>query len=82
MKMGKGSGSDVGTGGMATKLSAAKIANASGADMIIANGDDFHVIHRLLDGRNIRSSLHGQILSAILLQHINQIKILIQMSDK
>lgn len=43
MKMGKGSGSDVGTGGMATKLSAAKIANASGADMIIANGDDFHV---------------------------------------
>ena len=42
MQMGKGAGSDVGTGGMATKLSAAKIAAASGADMVIANGDDFH----------------------------------------
>ena len=41
MQMGKGSGSDVGTGGMATKLSAARIATASGADMIIANGEDF-----------------------------------------
>lgn len=53
MEMGKGSGSDVGTGGMATKLSAAKIATASGADMLIANGEDFHVIHRLLGGANI-----------------------------
>ena len=60
-KMGKGSGSDVGTGGMATKLSAAKIANASGADMIIANGDDFHVIHRLLDGRNIGTLFVGHL---------------------
>ena len=61
MKMGKDSGSDVGTGGMATKLSAAKIANASGADMIIANGDDFHVIHRLLDGRNIGTLFVGHL---------------------
>ena len=51
MKMGKGSGSDVGTGGMATKLSAAKI----------ANGDDFHVIHRLLDGRNIGTLFVGHL---------------------
>ena len=35
--MAKGStGSDVGTGGMSTKLTAAKIATASGADMVIA----------------------------------------------
>lgn len=60
MKMGKGSSTSVGTGGMATKLSAAKIANASGADMIIANGDDFHVIHRLLDGRKIGTLFVGQ----------------------
>ena len=33
-------GSDVGTGGMATKLTAAKIATLSGTDMIIANGAD------------------------------------------
>ena len=33
-------GSNVGTGGMATKLAAAKIATLSGTDMIIANGGD------------------------------------------
>lgn len=59
MKMGKGSSSSVGTGGMATKLSAARIATASGADMIIANGDDFHVIHRLLQGRPIGTLFAG-----------------------
>lgn len=53
MNMGKGSGSSVGTGGMATKLSAAKIATASGADMLIANGEDFHVLHRLINGSEI-----------------------------
>lgn len=52
MEMGKGStGSKVGTGGMATKLSAAKIATGAGADMVIANGVDFHVIHKIMQGR-------------------------------
>lgn len=50
LSMGKGSSSDVGTGGMATKLSAATIASAAGADMIIANGNDFHNIHRIING--------------------------------
>jgi len=54
MNMGKEtSGSSVGTGGMATKLTAAKIATASGAEMIIANGNDLSVIHRIIDGENI-----------------------------
>jgi glutamate 5-kinase len=53
IKMGKGStGSSVGTGGMETKLTAAKIATYSGADMIIANGKDVRIIHRLMEGRN------------------------------
>lgn len=53
-KMGKGStGSKVGTGGMATKLTAAEFATAAGADMIIANGGDFHVIHQIMDGKPI-----------------------------
>ena len=53
LNMGKAtSGSDVGTGGMATKLTAAKIATASGADMIIANGNDFSIIHRIVEGEN------------------------------
>jgi glutamate 5-kinase len=60
MNMGKGSGSDVGTGGMATKLSAAKIATAAGADMLIANGDDFHVIHRIMQGAKIGTLFKGR----------------------
>ena len=48
--MAKGStGSDVGTGGMSTKLNAAKIATASGADMIIANGEDVCILHHMMD---------------------------------
>ncbi len=51
--MGKAStGSSVGTGGMETKLTAAKIATYSGADMVIANGRDVRVIHRIMEGRN------------------------------
>lgn len=42
-------GSDVGTGGMATKLTAAKIAAVSGADMIIANGADVSILHDIID---------------------------------
>lgn len=54
MHMGKGStGSSVGTGGMNTKMNAAKIATSSGADMIIANSKDIRIIHRLMDGRNL-----------------------------
>ncbi|MDD3218440.1 MAG: glutamate 5-kinase [Lachnospiraceae bacterium] len=53
MDMGKNTtGSKVGTGGMATKLTAANLATSAGADMIIANGKDFHILHKLLQGRN------------------------------
>lgn len=52
MGMGKAStGSSVGTGGMNTKLVAAKIATSVGADMIIANSADIGVLHRILEGR-------------------------------
>ena len=51
LNMGKGSStSNVGTGGMATKLTAARIATAAGTDMVIANGGDFHNIHRIVEG--------------------------------
>ncbi len=42
-------GSDVGTGGMTTKLNAAKIATYSGADMIIANGKDVGILHKIFE---------------------------------
>lgn len=52
-QMGKDTpGSSVGTGGMATKLKAAQLAVNAGADMVIANGSDFHVIHKIMQGRN------------------------------
>ncbi|MCM1045430.1 MAG: glutamate 5-kinase [Candidatus Gastranaerophilales bacterium] len=51
MEMGKGSvGSDVGTGGMNTKLIAAKIATSSNVDMVIANSRDIGILHRILAG--------------------------------
>lgn len=51
MAMGKNtSGSDVGTGGMAAKLAAARIATDSGSDMVIANGDQVEVIHEIIGG--------------------------------
>lgn len=49
--MGKNTtGSRVGTGGMATKLIAAKIATFSGADMIIANGSNVEVLYDIVGG--------------------------------
>lgn len=54
MQMGKPStGSNVGTGGMNTKLQAAKIAGSKGVDMVIANSKDIKVIHRIVDGKDI-----------------------------
>lgn len=61
LNMGKGStGSKVGTGGMATKLTAACIATAAGADMVIANGGDFHNIHRIMEGEKCGTFFAGQ----------------------
>ncbi len=49
--MPKEPGSDYGTGGMKTKIDAARIANDAGCDMIIANGKDFHVIDDIMKGQ-------------------------------
>ena len=54
MEMGKATtGSNVGTGGMNTKMIAARIATSSGVDMLIANSADIGVFHRILDGENV-----------------------------
>ena len=61
LNMGKNtSSSKVGTGGMATKLTAARIASAAGVDMVIANGADFHVIHRITEGRKYGTLFVGE----------------------
>lgn len=54
MQMGKAStGSNVGTGGMNTKLTAAKIATYSGVDMVIANSRDISVVHKIIEGEDV-----------------------------
>ena len=54
MHMGKGStGSSAGSGGMATKLSAARVASMAGVPMIIASGEDFRILHQIMSGAKV-----------------------------
>lgn len=61
LKMGKNtSSSGVGSGGMASKLTAARLATSAGADLIIANGKDFHIVHRILEGEPLGTLFVGR----------------------
>jgi len=51
--MAKDTTSTVGTGGMATKVSAAILAIASGADMVITNGENVKNINHIIEGRDV-----------------------------
>jgi len=51
--MAKGASGEYGTGGMLTKIDAARIATSSDCDMVIANGGDFHNIDGIVKGKNI-----------------------------
>ena len=55
-----GSGTALGSGGMATKLKAAQIAGSAGIDMIIANGEDPEKLYALLEGENIGTRFLGR----------------------
>lgn len=46
--MASGAGSRVGTGGMTTKIQAAKLANQFGIDTIIANSETDHIIYKIM----------------------------------
>ena len=46
-------GSHLGTGGMVTKIKAARIATESGIEVIIANGKDPEVLYDILDGNAV-----------------------------
>ena len=48
-----GSGSNLGTGGMITKLDAAEIATKAGVNMVIANGNDPMTILDIINGKDI-----------------------------
>lgn len=53
MSLGGGAGSERGTGGMITKLRAARIATAAGCDMIIANGANPRLLYKIMDGERV-----------------------------
>ena len=53
LAMAGGAGTARGTGGMATKLEAAKTVTEAGIPMFILNGKDPHVLYELLDGKSI-----------------------------
>ena len=57
-----GSGSELGTGGMVTKLKAAAIATRAGCEMLIANGKDPHILYDIAAGKKYFFTINvGQI---------------------
>ena len=53
MEMAGGAGSWRGTGGMATKLSAARVAMGAGCDMVITNGERMEDLYGIVEGQDI-----------------------------
>ena len=60
MALGGGAGSNLGTGGMATKLKAADMAVKAGIDMVIANGEYPERLYDLLDGKSVGTRFLGK----------------------
>ncbi|MDO5301966.1 MAG: glutamate 5-kinase [Tissierellia bacterium] len=55
----QGAGSALGTGGMATKIKAAKLAGEKGIDTIIANGRDIGLLEEMIGGEDIGTFFKG-----------------------
>ncbi len=53
-------GTALGTGGMITKLSAAKLCMTAGMDMIIANGSDPSILYDIFDGKTVGTRFIGK----------------------
>lgn len=53
ISLGGGSGSNLGTGGMATKLRAAQMATTAGCEMVIANGQSPEVLYDVAAGKRV-----------------------------
>lgn len=58
--MAKGAGSDKGTGGMKTKIEAAKVIMNAGVDMVIANGNDIYTINDIMNGKETGTLFVGR----------------------
>jgi glutamate 5-kinase len=55
-----GSGSSLGSGGMATKLRAAQITMEAGIDMVIANGEHPEVLYDIFEGKSVGTQFIGK----------------------
>ena len=55
-----GAGSALGTGGMLTKVVAAKRATSAGVDMIITNGSRADVLYDILEGKHVGTRFIGK----------------------
>ncbi|MBQ8174429.1 MAG: glutamate 5-kinase [Clostridia bacterium] len=53
LSLGGDAGSSLGTGGMATKLHAARIVTAAGCEMVIANGENPAILYDILSGEDV-----------------------------
>ena len=60
MALADGAGSALGTGGMTTKLRAARMVTGSGADMVIANGAHPEVLYDIADGKPAGTRFKGR----------------------
>ena len=60
MSLGGGSASALGTGGMETKLRAAKIVTDAGCDMIIANGSDPELLYDIMYGKSVGTRFYAK----------------------
>ncbi len=58
--LGGKSGTRLGTGGMITKLRAAKTATAAGIDMIIANGNDPVILYEIMERKSVGTLFKGK----------------------
>ena len=58
-KAAKGSGGNLGRGGMATKIRSARLAARSGTDTIIASGQEQQIITRIADGEKLGTLLES-----------------------
>ncbi len=59
-QMAGGAGTSFGTGGMATKINAAKIATENGVDMVIMNGREPEQLYALFDGEAVGTHFLAQ----------------------
>ena len=55
-----GAGSNLGTGGMITKINAAKIVTKEGIDLVIANGDNPHILYDIVAGKDVGTRFLGK----------------------